>query len=155
MCKKLIKIMFSNKYSIQESSKLIQIIVFSIILWVIALILSMAYMAILGINPQEETFGLNHPKYWNFEILMTPSYIIIGLLILIAYYKFYIKTSSNWIIDSFLIGLIIMLIQFILDLIVIVGLFQNSLDYFFALVTVSYLLIPFWSVLSKWITLRI
>ena len=146
--------MIASKYSIQDSHNLVQIILFSIGLWLLALIVSMIFMSFLGIDPQNEKFGLNHDKYWNFEILMTPSYIIIGLLFLITYFKFLNKSDSNWIFDSFLIGLIIMIIQFIFDLIVIIGIFQNSLDYFIGLVTISYLLIPLWTIFSKWISFK-
>ena len=146
--------MIASKYSIQDSHILVQIILFSIGLWLLALIVSMKFMSFLGIDLQNEKFGLNHDKYWNFEILMTPSYIIIGLLFLITYFKFLNKSDSNWIFDSFLIGLIIMIIQFIFDLIVIIGIFQNSLDYFIGLVTISYLLIPLWTIFSKWISFK-
>lgn len=149
------KLMISQKYSIQESRTVIEVLLLSIGLWILALIISMIFMSFLGINPQNEKFGLNHAKYWNFELLMTPTYIIIGLLVLIAYYKYLNNSDTNWIVNSLLIGILIMIVQFIADLIVIIGLFQNSLNYFIGLVTISYLIIPIWSMLSKWISFKL
>ena len=52
--------------------------------------------------------------------------------------------------ESLGIGLVIAALQFILDLIFIVLLFGGGLDYYLALVTISYILMPFWAYLFGW-----
>jgi len=76
---------------------------------------------------------------------MIPSFIIIGFLI---FRQLYTKTGiSSEILkgESLGIGLIVAIIQFSLDLIFLVWIFGGGIKYFYALVTLSYFLLPVWA----------
>ena len=55
-------------------------------IWFLGLIISMIYMPILGIDPQNETFTIDHPKYFQFELLMIPTAFVIGIGLLTLYF---------------------------------------------------------------------
>ena len=117
--------------------------VLGLFIWLIALLLSMVIMGLLGIQPENtsEPWGINHPKYFQFELLMIPTMV---LLMFGFAYVFYTQCHLNTVLpmDIFTDGLIIMAIQFILDFIVFVVLTNSGLKYFYGLVTVGYLTIP-------------
>ncbi len=143
--------MLSVKKSLEKVELQLSLLL-SIIAWLAAFVLAMVFMGFLGINPQDpnEHWGLNHPKYWTFELLMTPTFMVLGIIIL-SFYQ--IRSQGDpvyWLQESVLVGIIFMLVQFLLDLIFIVILFRNGLEYFIGLVTISYLLIPVWSVACGW-----
>ncbi len=119
-------------------------------LWVFAFFFAWGVMAALGIDQEEleeEPFGPDYDEYLPFEMILIPSFIIIGL---IAYYWYFSSSEINheeWITEALLVGVTVMVIQFVLDTIFLVIIFDSGIEYFFALVTISYLLVPVWSLL--------
>ena len=108
----------------------------------------MVIMTILGLDTMDPnfSFGYTHPKYWLFELIMVPSFLLLALLIFRNYFK---KSEiENWKKEGWLYGIIIMILQYVMDTIVIVYVFGNGFEYFIGLVTIMYLLIPIWSYLS-------
>lgn len=126
-------------------------IVLGLFIWIIALILSMVIMSLLGIHPENtsEHWGINHPKYLQFELLMIPTMVVLMFGMAYVYYaEVSIQTVSRM--DVLADGILIMAIQFILDFLVLVILFGNGVNYFYGLVTVSYLTIPIqWYIFAK------
>ena len=118
-------------------------------LWIFAFIFALAVMGALGIDPQDEDkdFGIDHEDYWTFEAIITPVFIVISLAVLYWYFNSSEIDSEYWVSEAVLAGVTIMIIQFVLDTVFLVILFEGGLSYFVALVTVSYLLIPVWSLL--------
>ncbi|MFX0115712.1 MAG: hypothetical protein ACFFB3_14275 [Candidatus Hodarchaeota archaeon] len=117
-------------------------------LWVFGFFFGWGLMAAMGIDPQEEDFDIDHDKYWTFEAVMFPVFIVIGLAVLYWYFKSGEMDAEFWITEALLAGITIMVIQFVLDAIFLVIILGNGVEYFFALVTVSYLLIPAWALLA-------
>ncbi|OLS28383.1 MAG: hypothetical protein HeimC2_07290 [Candidatus Heimdallarchaeota archaeon LC_2] len=121
-------------------------------IWVIAFFYATIIMVILGVDfsDSENQFGPDHDKYWEFEAIVIPSFVIIGFLI---FRRLYSKTGmnlDNWKAESLGIGLLVAIIQFMLDLIFLAWIFGGGMEYFYALVTLSYFLIPFWAYLFGW-----
>ena len=125
-----------------------QIITVGFGLWLVALVYSILVMGWLGIDVMDPyvRFGLDHPKYWLFEAIMTPSYLLFSLLVL----RYYFSQSQrkDWQREALEFGLIVMIMQFVLDIATIVYGFGNGWEYFFGLVTITYLTIPGWSYLG-------
>jgi hypothetical protein len=122
------------------------------IIWAIAFFYAIILFVILGIDMTDEDnpFGPDHDKYWAFEAIMIPSFIIIGFLIFRQLYLKIGMNSDNWIEESLGIGIVVALIQFILDLIFLAWIFGGGIEYFYALVTISYFLLPFWAYVFGW-----
>jgi hypothetical protein len=138
--------------NIKEKANLRYSIAIGVILWILAMIIAMLYMAALGVDLQDETveWGINHEQYWVFEALIIPTFLIIGIAFFYWIFKKSTIDPSEWLIEGIVTGLVVMIIQFILDLIVIVFLFQNTLDYFIGMVTISYLFIIVQSTITNW-----
>lgn len=117
-------------------------------LWVFGFFFGWALMAALGIDVQEEDFTIENEKYWTFEAIMVPVFIVVGLAALYWYFTTSEIDTEIWITEALLVGMTIMAIEFILDAIFLAILLEGGLEYFFALVTVSYLLIPCWTLLA-------
>jgi hypothetical protein len=120
--------------------------VLGFVIWLLAFIYSTTIMLALGIDFSDADleWGIGHEKYWLFEAIMTPSFLIFSILFLGWYYRRNIITSEQ----AITYGIIIMIIQFLLDLIVLVIILQSGFIYFYGLVTISYLTIPLWSYLA-------
>ena len=103
----------------------------------------MVLFVLLGIG-YEEPFGISHPKYWKFEGIMAMSFLIMGLLVLWIYFRG-VELNDDWLLQSLRDGAVVMVVQFALDFFVIVLLFGSGMSYFYGMVTVQYLLIPFWT----------
>ena len=121
-----------------------------LIIWILALILSMLIMGILGIHPENESenWGINHPKYLQFELLM----ILTMIILMFGFVQEFYKQQRNLIpsIDVLTDGFIIMVIQFIMDFMVLVVLMKAGLAYFYGLVILVYITIPFqWLIFAK------
>ena len=58
--------------------------------------------------------------------------------------------SENWKEESLGIGLVVMVLQFLLDLIFIVIIFGGGLEYYKALVSLSYVLMVLWAYIFGW-----
>ncbi len=119
-------------------------VVYGVAVWTIAFLYSMVLFGLLEIG-YEEDFGYGHPKYWTFESIMTPSFLLIGFLLLMAFIRG-VDLSEDWLLQSLKYGVVLMAVQFVLDTLVIVLLFGNGFGYFFGLVTLTYLTIPLWTV---------
>ncbi|MHA2270854.1 MAG: hypothetical protein ACXACI_03260 [Candidatus Hodarchaeales archaeon] len=120
-------------------------------LWVFGFFFGWALMSALGINPAEEDeddFNIDHEDYWTFEAIMVPVFVILGLAALYWYFRSSEIDPEIWITEALLVGIAIMAIQFVLDLIFLAIILGGGIEYFFALVTVSYLLIPIWALLA-------
>lgn len=117
-------------------------------LWFVALVYSMLIMTLLGLDTTDPNFSfdIDHPKYWTFELIMIPSFLIVGMLT----FRWYFRKSeiSDWKKESIKFGVVIMLYQFLLDTLVLVFLFGNGFTYFYGFVTIMYLSIPFWAFLA-------
>ncbi len=133
-----------------EKVRMKYIVSIGIIVWILAFIWSIVVMGIISFDYENETMGIDHEKYWEFEALMTPAFIVIGLLFLITYYKKSHIPTEEWKTEGIVAGLIVMIIQFVLDLAVIVIAFDSGIEYYIGLVTISYLLIPVWSLLAAY-----
>ncbi|MHA2089918.1 MAG: hypothetical protein ACW98K_03590 [Candidatus Kariarchaeaceae archaeon] len=121
-------------------------------LWALAFFYAMIIMAIIGIDIQDEDveFNIDHPDYWTFEAIMIPSFIFIGLIVFYYHYKNNPLSDEDWKMESLVFGSAVVSIQFILDLIFLVWLFEGGIEYFVAMVTISYLLIPLWAYLTAY-----
>ncbi|MHA2100892.1 MAG: hypothetical protein ACW99A_19640 [Candidatus Kariarchaeaceae archaeon] len=121
-------------------------------IWVISFFYVFIIGDLLGVDWSDEDnkFGPDHEKYWEVEAVIIPSFIILGFLFLRHLYAKSGMSSDNWKEESLGIGLIIMIIQFLLDLIFIVLLFGGGFEYYVALVTLSYFLMPLWAYLFGW-----
>ncbi|MFW9914290.1 MAG: hypothetical protein ACFFGZ_01660 [Candidatus Thorarchaeota archaeon] len=117
-------------------------------LWVFGFFFGWALMAAMGIDPNEEDFNIDHEDYWTFEAIMVPVFVILGLATLYWYFRSSGIDSEIWVTEALLVGVTIMAIQFILDTIFLAIILEGGIEYFFALVTVSYLLIPVWALLA-------
>ncbi len=122
------------------------------IIWVIGFFYATILFALLGVDlsDSDNKFGPDHDKYWEFEAIIIPSFIVLGFLLLKHLYAKTEITSENWKEESLGIGLVVMIIQFLLDLIFLVIIFGGGLEYFRALVTLSYFLMPIWAYLFAW-----
>ena len=131
-------------------------IVYGLILWVLAIIYATTIMIIIGVDFDEPDFefGPDHDKYWTFELIMIPSFLLIGSLFVYRYLSKIALSKGNWLDETVSWGLIVMMIQFLMDLIVLVILAGSGLDYFLAMVTLSYLFIPLNAYIVGWYRFR-
>jgi hypothetical protein len=127
-------------------------ILIGFIIWLLAFSYSILIMIGIGVDfsDPDQQFGIGHELYWQFEAIMTPSFIIFTLLFLGWYFRRN-QVSSN---QAITYGIIIMIMQFLLDLVVLVFLMQSGLMYFYGLVTISYLTIPIWTYLAAKLFVR-
>lgn len=125
---------------------------YAAIIWVIAFFYALILFEILGIDysDTDNKFGLDHEKYWEFEAIMIPSFIIFGFVFLRYLFSKISMNSDNWKEESLGTGFVIMIIQFFLDSIFLVWLFDGGFEYFRGLVVISYILMPFWSYIFAW-----
>lgn len=125
--------------------KLSKTLITGFLIWLVALIYSMVIMTILGLDTTDPnfSFGYQHPQYWTFELIMVPSFLVLALLLFRNYFKN--SDIENWKIESWLYGVIVMIVQFAMDVLFIVITFGNGFEYFIGLVTFVYLSIPVWS----------
>ncbi|MFX0207157.1 MAG: hypothetical protein ACFFDT_14300 [Candidatus Hodarchaeota archaeon] len=133
-----------------EKVKLKSIIPIGIIVWILGFIWSIVVMSIIGFDYENEKMGIDHEQYWEFELLMTPVFIIIGLLFLTYYFLKSDIPAEEWKTEGVVSGVIVMVTQFIFDLIVIVIALDSGVEYYIGLVTISYLLIPVWAVIAAY-----
>lgn len=144
-----VMILFKEKIDLPKVS------VLAIGLWFIALVLSMIIMGVLGVDPQTDNdWGVNHKEYWVFEAIIIPLFVLISIVVLTLFFRKFAITEVEWKVEGLVTGIVIMAWQFVLDTIVLVFLFSNGLDYFIAMVTISYLFIPLWALLARFISLR-
>ncbi len=122
------------------------------IVWVVAFFYSIILFVVLGVDlsDSDNQFGPDHDKYLVFEAIMIPSFIIIGFFIFRHIYSKIGMNSENWKAESLGIGVIFGVIQFSLDLIFLAWIFGGGIEYFYALVTLSYFLLPVWAYLFGW-----
>ena len=128
-----------------------RILELGLLIWVLGLLISMIIMWSLDIHPENQNppWGITHPKYLQFEIIMIPSMIVLMFLVIWLFYGY--PKNSGKIIDLLTDGLLVMITQFVLDFFVLVLLFKSGLSYFYGLVTLSYLSIPLQWVFYVWI----
>ena len=98
-----------------EKVKIKYIIPIAIIIWVLAFTWAIVVMGLIGFDYENETMGIDHEQYWEFEVLMTPAFIIIGLLFLSYYFLKSDIPAEEWKTEGVVSGVIVMAIQFILD----------------------------------------
>ena len=122
-----------------------RLIAFSLIIWFIPFAFSLVLFPLLGIDYSED-FGIGHPKYWVFEAIITPIFVIMSMIMFWMYYK-KMELTEDWKRVALVNGCVVSAMQFVLDTLVIVLLFGNGFRYFYGLVTVSYLIVPLWSYL--------
>ncbi len=122
-----------------------RLIVYSLVLWFVPFVFSLILFSLLGIDYSEH-FGIGHPKYWTFEAIITPFFVIMSMIMFWMYYK-KMELTEDWKRVALVNGCVVSAMQFVLDTLVIVLLFGNGFRYFYGLVTVSYLIVPLWSYL--------
>ncbi|MCY3412706.1 MAG: hypothetical protein INQ03_13795 [Candidatus Heimdallarchaeota archaeon] len=135
---------------------IVKAVFLGIFIWFTAFIWSMILMILVGVDMMEPnfSFGYTHPKYWLFEIIMTPTYLVFALFLFRWYFLSRAKEHQPR--EAIEFGIIIMLLQFILDILVLVFAFGNGFEYFIGLVTLTYLSIPLWAILAakRWTKYR-
>lgn len=104
-------------------------------------------MLLIGVefSGSEFNFGPDHPKYWTFEAVIVPSFVFIVIGSTKAYFA---REGLTGIDEAMKFGILIALVQYLLDLIFIVMLLDAGLTYFMGLVSISYVLIPLWAVVA-------
>jgi len=112
------------------------------IIWFLAFVYATTIMLLVGVDfsDTENPFGIHHEKYWLVELIMQPSFLIFVTWFLIRHFK--ANTYEDK--ELWILGVVMAAVQFILDLFVIVIALGNGLEYFVALVSLVYVLIPFY-----------
>ena len=112
------------------------------LIWFLAFVYATTIMILIGVDfsDTDNPFGIHHDKYWLFELIMQPSFLIFVTWLLIRHFK----TNSYENKELWTLGIAMAAVQFILDLLVIVIALGNGLEYFVALVSLVYILIPFY-----------
>lgn len=127
-----------------------KVLLLGLIIWILGFLVSLLIMGILGIHPgkKAENWGINHPKYLQFELLMITTMIILMFVIALEFFKQ--QENSATPIDVLKDGFLIMIIQFMMDLIVLVVVMKVGIAYFYGLVTLMYVTIPFqWYIFAR------
>ncbi len=123
-------------------------IIISLIIWISAFIVATIIMIAMDVDFEE--WGTDSPDYWEFELYMNSIFIVFAIAILSIYFRRSGIDPSEWKSESITAGLIIMVIQFILDTIVLVLLMGSGPEYYLGFVTITYLTIPGWMLLVGW-----
>ena len=127
-------------------------IILSGLIWLFGLIYGTIVFEIIGVDYMADDFEFysDHSKYWEFESILLPSFIIVGLLIMAYYFKKSEIEKTVWKKEGLSIGILMMVIQFVMDLILFIVLLGDEFRYFYGMVTISYLTIPGWGYISAW-----
>ena len=88
-------------------------------------------------------FPLHQTQILLFKTIMVITGALVGIALLVLYYR---KIENNFVSEGILVGVIWLTVNIVLDLIVLVGLFQNPVSEYFIGTGLRYLNIPVMSI---------
>jgi hypothetical protein len=111
--------------------RILKILFFGFLVWLILFIIGFLI------------FPLHQTQILLFKTIMVVTGALVGMSMLVFYYR---KVESNFVSEGILVGVIWLTVNIVLDLIVLVGLFQNPVSEYFIGTGLRYLNIPVMSI---------
>ena len=111
--------------------RILKILFFGFLVWLILFIIGFLI------------FPLQQTQILLFKTIMVVAGALVGMAMLVLYYR---KVESNFVSEGIWVGVIWLTVNIVLDLIVLVGIFQNPVSEYFIGIGLRYLNIPIMSI---------